>query len=280
MNRNEDLSENLSYISPELPILTSFEDMSDLPTRRELIHWHDDFEFILVTLGCIDFYVNGKTIHLKQNQGIFINSGRLHYGFTESINDVNFKLVIISPELARNAYNSRIIEDLNSTRNADYLRFHSNRLIWSVLDQICNINKKQEENYLLELQSEICLLIKELSALCTNTDINESSDVAAIKKMLYFLQEHFSEKISVADIAAAGLISRNQCFKLFQQTMQMTPQQYLMQYRIDKSIDMMRSGMSLADTALSCGFCSQSHYTKAFRALYEMTPKQYLTNIK
>ena len=280
MNRNEDLSENLSYTSPELPILTSFEDMSDLPTRRELIHWHDDFEFILVTLGCIDFYVNGKTIHLKQNQGIFINSGRLHYGFTESMDDVNFKLVIISPELARNTYNSRIIEDLNSTRNADYLRFHSNRLIWSVLDQICNINKKQEENYVLELQSEICLLIKELSALCTDTDRNESSDVAAIKKMLYFLQEHFSEKISVADIAAAGLISRNQCFKLFQQTMQMTPQQYLMQYRIDKSIDMMRSGMSIVETAHSCGFCSQSHYTKAFKVLYGMTPKQYLVNMK
>lgn len=280
MNRNEDLSENLSYTSPELPILTSFEDMSDLPTRRELIHWHDDFEFILVTLGSIDFYVNGKTIHLKQNQGIFINSGRLHYGFTESMDDVNFKLVIISPELARNAYNSRIIEDLNSTHNADYLRFHSNRLIWSVLDQICNINKKHEENYLLELQSEICLLIKELSALCTDTDRNESSDVAAIKKMLYFLQEHFSEKISVADIAAAGFISRNQCFKLFQQTMHMTPQQYLMQYRIDKSIDMMRAGISIAETAHSCGFCSQSHYTKAFKVLYGMTPKQYLVNMK
>ncbi|MBO7472928.1 MAG: hypothetical protein J6U00_02830 [Ruminococcus sp.] len=51
MNRNEDLSENLNYTTPELPILTSDEHLSELPTFRELMHWHDDYKFILVTKG-------------------------------------------------------------------------------------------------------------------------------------------------------------------------------------------------------------------------------------
>lgn len=280
MNRNADLSENLSYTSTELPILTSVEDMSDLPTRRELMHWHDDLEFILVTKGSIDFDVNGEIIHLRQNQGIFINSGRLHYGFAEHRDDIVFKLVIVSPELVRNSYNSRIIGAVTNSRSADSLLLHSNMLIWSLLERIHGIATKQELNYVLELQSELCLLIKELVPLCADTDKNDTAEMAVIKKMLVFIHEHFSEKISVADIARAGFISRNQCFKLFQQTMLMTPQQYLMQYRIDKSIDMMRAGMSIAETALACGFCSQSHYTKAFKALYGMTPKQYLADMK
>ena len=77
MNRNDDLSENLNYTAPELPILTSDEHLSELPTYRELMHWHDDYEFILVTKGVLDFDVNGETLHIRQNEGLFVNSGRL-----------------------------------------------------------------------------------------------------------------------------------------------------------------------------------------------------------
>ena len=60
----------------------------------------------------------------------------------------------------------------------------------------------------------------------------------------------------------------------------MTPQQYLTQYRINQSIEMMKNEkISMADIAQSCGFCSQSHYTKAFKSLYGITPKQFQKNI-
>lgn len=49
MNRNKDLSENIVYPVANIPVLTSEnERLSELPTYRELIHWHNDFEFINV----------------------------------------------------------------------------------------------------------------------------------------------------------------------------------------------------------------------------------------
>jgi len=115
---------------------------------------------------------------------------------------------------------------------------------------------KREKNYQLELQSEACLLVKELFAMCGDTVQNEPEGTAVMKQMLNFIQEQYTEKITVSDIAAAAIICRNQCFKLFQQFMKKTPQQYLTQYRINQSIELMGTVKGFADIAEACGFCS------------------------
>ncbi|MBR2086960.1 MAG: helix-turn-helix transcriptional regulator [Oscillospiraceae bacterium] len=278
MNRNDDLSENLNYTTPELPILTSDEHLSELPTYRELMHWHDDYEFILVTKGVLDFDVNGETLHIRQNEGLFVNSGRLHFGYSEKKEEVLFELVIVSPELIRNVFNSAVLDTISSPRNVNYLLFHKNMLLWTLLERIHNINMKRDAHYSLELQAELCLLVRELITLCGETKHSESDDMAAVKKMLFYIQEHYAEKLTVSDIAASAMICRNHCFKLFQDVMKMTPQQYLMQFRINKSIELMNTVNSMAEIAHLCGFCSQSHYSKAFKSVYGIAPKQYMKN--
>lgn len=275
MNRNEDLSENVNYTTKELPVLTSDEHLSELATYRELMHWHPDYEFLLIKDGVLDFEVNGKILHIKPNQGLFVNSERMHFGYSEKKKEVLFELVIISPDMIRNAFNSELLGQLSSSDNTDYIIFHSNMLIWSLLKRIFLIDQKHEQDYQLELQSEICLLVKELRSLCTERSEQEPKELSLVKKMIHFIQEHYAEKISVAEIAASAMVNRNQCFQLFQKTMRSSPQQYLEQYRINKSIEMMPANDNLAEIAHSCGFCSQSYYTKVFKEYYRITPLQF-----
>ena len=101
MNRNEDLSENLNYTIADIPVLTSDEYLSELPTYRELVHWHEDFEFILVTDGILDFDVNGEILHINAGQGLFINSERLHYGFSEEKKKYYLNLLLYPQNLFR-----------------------------------------------------------------------------------------------------------------------------------------------------------------------------------
>ncbi|HRR77089.1 MAG TPA: AraC family transcriptional regulator [Ruminococcus sp.] len=275
MNRNDDYSENVNYTSKGLPILTSDEHLSELATYRELMHWHPDYEFLLVKDGVLDFDVNGEILHIKPNQGLFVNSERMHFGYSEKKKEVLFELVIISPDMIRNAFNSDVLDQLNSPENADYLIFHSNMLIWSLLKRIFLVEQKHEKDYQLVLQSEICLLVKELLSLCTKSRGQQSKELSLVKKMIHFIQEHYVDKISVADIAASAMINRNQCFQLFQETMRVSPQQYLEQYRINMSIELMSQKDNFADIAQACGFCSQSYYTKVFKEYYRMTPLQF-----
>lgn len=278
MDRNADFSENLNYTSNGLPVLTSDEHLSELATYRELMHWHPDYEFLLVKDGVLDFDVNGEILHIRPNQGLFVNSERMHFGYSEEKQEVLFELVIISPEMIRNAFNSEMLDQLSSTANADYLLFHSNMLIWSLLKRIFLVEQKHEQDYQLELQSEICLLVKELRSLCTERSEQKPKELSLIKEMIHFIQEHYAEKISVADIAASAMVNRNQCFQLFQETMGVSPQQYLEQYRINMSIELMSVKDNMAEIAQACGFCSQSYYTKVFKEYYRMTPLQFKKN--
>ena len=275
MDRNEDYSENVNYTSREIPVLTSDEHLSELATFRELMHWHPDYEFLLVKEGILDFYVNGEILHIKPGQGLFVNSERMHYGYSEKKKEVLFDLVIISPEMIRNPFNTEVLDALSSAENADYLLFHSNMMIWPMLKRIMLIDNKHETDYQLEIQSETCLLVKELSSLCSGSSLHVSDDLLTVRKMISFIHEHFSEKISVADIALSALVNRNQCFRLFQNTMHISPQQYLEQYRISQSIEMMSVKENMSEIAQSCGFCSQSYYTKIFKEYYRMTPMQF-----
>ena len=49
---------------------------------------------------------------------------------------------------------------------------------------------KHDKNYQLELQSEACLLIRELYALCGDSVQSEPEGTAVMKQMLNFIQEH------------------------------------------------------------------------------------------
>ena len=275
MDRNEDYSENVNYTSRDIPVLTSDEHLSELATFRELMHWHPDYEFLLVKDGILDFYVNGEILHIKPGQGLFVNSERMHYGYSEEKKEVLFDLVIISPEMIRNPFNTEVLDALSSAENADYLLFHSNMMIWPMLKRIMLIDSKHEDGYQLEIQSEACLLVKELLSLCSGSSLHVSDDLLTVRKMISFIHDHFIEKISVADIAQSALVNRNQCFRLFQNTMHISPQQYLEQYRISQSIEMMYVKENMSEIAQSCGFCSQSYYTKIFKEYYRMTPMQF-----
>ena len=144
MDRNEDYSENVNYTSRDIPVLTSDEHLSELATFRELMHWHPDYEFLLVKDGILDFYVNGEILHIKPGQGLFVNSERMHYGYSEEKKEVLFDLVIISPEMIRNPFNTEVLDALSSAENADYLLFHSNMMIWPMLKRIMLIDNKHE----------------------------------------------------------------------------------------------------------------------------------------
>lgn len=42
------------------------------------VHYHKEFEFLLINKGNVKIQLEGKTLYLKSGDGIFINSGTLH----------------------------------------------------------------------------------------------------------------------------------------------------------------------------------------------------------
>jgi transcriptional regulator GlxA family with amidase domain len=56
----------------------------------------------------------------------------------------------------------------------------------------------------------------------------------------------------------------------------MTPWEYLIHYRIQKSIELLtKTDMSITEIGYATGFASASHYTKTFREMMGCTPAKY-----
>nr|WP_302690442.1 cupin domain-containing protein [uncultured Eubacterium sp.] len=96
---NSNLSENVEYDNPDFPAYIRKEQLASYPDFREISHWHDDFEFILILDGQMTFDVNGQKISLHTGEGIFVNSRCFHYGYSDTHTDCTFICILLSPSL-------------------------------------------------------------------------------------------------------------------------------------------------------------------------------------
>ena len=76
-------------------------------------------------------------------------------------------------------------------------------------------------------------------------------------------------------IARKMAVSRTTLNRLFQKKIGRSPGQYLLEYRLQQSEKLLQMGMTVKQTALSCGFEDPFYYSRVFRKHYGMPPSDY-----
>ncbi len=71
--------------------------LRDFPRMRAACHWHDDLEFIRILAGSMTCYVDGATVAVGPGHGLFVNSCRLHFGYSPDGTDCLFICVLFHP---------------------------------------------------------------------------------------------------------------------------------------------------------------------------------------
>ena len=96
------------------------------------------------------------------------------------------------------------------------------------------------------------------------------------RKILQFIQEHYSEDITVEDVAAQVHISRTECFRCFQKITGQSPKSYLNSYRIRQAMRQLETtDDSITAICFSCGFNNMSYFVKRFRESAGVSPGKY-----
>jgi AraC family transcriptional regulator len=97
-----------------------------------------------------------------------------------------------------------------------------------------------------------------------------------LRQVLAYIRSHLSEDLSIIDLAQVAGMSPYYFLRLFKKSMHITSRQYIIQMRVDRAKELLRSReLSIADIALECGFTNQSHFTNVFRQSIGVTPKAY-----
>ncbi|WMC91356.1 AraC family transcriptional regulator [Kineothrix sp. MB12-C1] len=101
-----------------------------------------------------------------------------------------------------------------------------------------------------------------------------------VRKAVEFIQGNYCNPIKVTDVADYVCINRSYLYTLFQNSLGMSPQQFLMTFRITKATELLQlTTLSVESVALSCGYQDPIVFTKAFRQMKKMSPSAYRKDI-
>lgn len=244
-------------------------------------HWHEDVEFLCVQEGQMDYRVNGQSIHLNAGEGIFVNSKRIHSNISKKGEFCVFSYGLIHPSMFTGSpyIDQQYIKPAFSMNSFDYILLNEQDWTSEIMEEMNTLNSKPKTFQELGVTE---LAVKTIRLFYENINMTEQGSnfspvhVDNFQNMMHYISEHYMEKVSLDDIADAGNVGKTLCAKLFKQFVAKTPGEYLISYRIAKSIELLTTtDLSITDIAYNCGFTSASHYTKTFREATGSTPLKY-----
>jgi AraC family transcriptional regulator len=131
-------------------------------------------------------------------------------------------------------------------------------------------------------ESAKCAIIRAKSLLCKQVEpglTQETPDQPGrllswqARKVRHYIDEHISETLSVADLAALLNWSEAHFSRSFKQAFGESPYAFVIRRRVDRASQyMMETDLPLKDIALRCGFVDQSHLCRIFRQSMGDTP--------
>ena len=124
-----------------------------------------------------------------------------------------------------------------------------------------------------------------LSIIAENVQLSEKNEGdranTYVRKAVEFIQGNYCNPIRVTDVADYVCINRSYLYTLFQNSLGMSPQQFLMTFRITKATELLQlTSLSIESIAISCGYQDPLVFTKAFRQMKHMSPSAYRKEIQ
>jgi AraC-like DNA-binding protein len=96
-----------------------------------------------------------------------------------------------------------------------------------------------------------------------------------IAKAVGLLESRPEARLGLDGLAAAAGVSKSQLERDFGKLFGMTPGAFLQQLRIERSLQLLETTMTIAQVAHACGYADHSAFTQRFRDTLGLTPSDY-----
>ncbi|MHB1452508.1 MAG: AraC family transcriptional regulator [Saccharofermentanales bacterium] len=96
-----------------------------------------------------------------------------------------------------------------------------------------------------------------------------------VRKCLEYIDLNYSADISVNSIAAHIGIDRSYLYSLFMKYLNKSPKDYITCFRMDRAVDLFRTGLSIQEIARSVGYYDALLFSKNFKRYKGLSPTAY-----
>ena len=279
----DDKSQVFNFDNPDFPVYIRYNHMAENNVYTITDHWHDEIEFIYVTKGSMRYLVEGEYITLHAGEGVMVNSRKIHVGMSDNGAANDSYCVILHPMLlSTNRYFERkYIEPIIKDRCIPYIVLKSD-IPWQkeVLDDIEKIyesnSNEDRELTIVALFFKIWQTLYDNLPKHRTENVKSNHHMTILKDMISFIHEHYREKISLEDICQAGGVGKTMGTNIFNMYVNKTPGEFLKDYRIQKSIMLLKeTDMTVTEICYETGFAGASYFAETFKKIMNKSPLEY-----
>ena len=253
---------------------------------RVSMHWHEQMEIVYIKKGQGIVSIGTQNYQVSAGMIVPIMPGELHAieGIPNTrmeYENIIFSLSILDSTEENDWVRGAVIEPLRSAE----LRFARpilpgtdlHRDAASALDSADRACAERKPGYSLLVKSSLFLFLHALFAHKeTGLDSETIRHELALKKVLGFVKEHFSEEISVEQAADIAGYSPSHFMRVFREETGRPFSKYVLDYRISYASYLLKESTgSVGDIALACGFNNFSYFIRTFKKHYGVSPRRY-----
>lgn len=256
----------------------------------ELDYHHHDFNKIVIFIsGDVEYSIEGKTYSLKPWDILLINKNDIHKC---NINkDVPYERVVIWLNDSISNYDDED-EDLlkcfsiRKAKQTNFLRLQDNTLksVQCIMhkifkyDKMCGFGcKTLKKSFLMQF-----LVIINQNYIKNNSLDNNIVDIhydKTVEGIISFINKHLTENLSIDCIANHFNLNKHYTMRKFKKQTGSSIHSYILQKRLIKAKELMKTNSCMYSIAEECGFNDYSTFTRAFKKSYNLSPKKYFESV-
>jgi AraC-like DNA-binding protein len=233
----------------------------------------DHFKIHYIHEGRGIFQLNNKVYHLSKGQGFLILPGTIAYYKSDGTIPWTYSWV------AFNGINAEFyLKNAGLSQDNPVFNIKDENLMDSCFNQMFMAGEMKKGRD-MAFQGILYLF---LSLITENSDSKEdlhkpfNSKESYIQKALEFIKKNYSRDMRVSEIAAYIGIDRKYLATIFKEILFKTPQQFLIDYRIEKACELIiKSDLAISDIARSVGYKDPLLFSKLFKKNKGVSPKNY-----
>ncbi|HHW67644.1 MAG TPA: AraC family transcriptional regulator [Epulopiscium sp.] len=218
--------------------------------------------------------VHNKVHHIKKDDIFIIPKGVPIQYFADSEDPWEYIWVTFDGTVASNYLSYAGLSDSNPVITSAIPTKVYLPLVQKILDanELTYANEIKRVGYLFEI---LGILIEAQSTLNRNKNQYDYSSDAYIDYAMQYISLNY-DHIKVSDIAKYIGINRSYLTHIFKKNLNISPQKYLLNYRLKKAAELIRTtNMSIQDIAVKVGYENPLTFSKMFKQVYGVSPKHY-----